>query len=98
MQSRRPLKNAIPLAGELLGKVGRAQQVTAVVQIVDDLHLTPGVVAQGHYIGPGVKDLLHLVGQYADTGSVLAIDHGEMDAVLPLDLAQMLAQKRQPLF
>ena len=95
LQPHRPVKNTVALAGQPLGKVGRPQQIGAVVQVTCDLHLAPGVVAQGHHVGPGVKHLLHLAGQHADAGGVFPVDHGEVNTVLLFHPAQVSAEEDQ---
>ena len=90
-----PLIDPKAPAGEVGGKVGRPQDVGAVLQIVLDLQLVPGVVAQGDHIRPGVKNLLRVLGQQAQTGGVLPVDHGEVDVIFLLQGPQAAAQAVQ---
>ena len=62
------------------------------------MNAVPGVISKGDHIGPRVIDLLGLAGQNAYAGGVFAVHHRKMNAVEPLDGAQMLFQKRKPLF
>jgi len=69
-------------AGEVGGVVGGPEDVGVVLQVVGDLELAPGVVAQGDDICAGVEDLLGVAGEKADAGGILSVDHGEVDLML----------------
>ena len=82
------LEDVEAAAGEPAGVVVGAQESWLLLHVLGDLDAVPGVVAQGDGVGPGVKEPLGLTGQDAHAGAVFSVDHGEMDVVRRLQLAQ----------
>ena len=80
------------------GVIQRAQDIGLLVQIIADLPVGKGVVAQGDHVGPGVKDLLRLAGGDAPAHGrgVFAVDHGEVGAHLLFQRAKAAVQDVHP--
>ena len=82
-------------ARHLGGVVGRTDDLGAVIHIVHDLPLGPGMVAQGNAVGTGIQNVLRLVRGDAHHGGIFAVDHHKISACFPLQLPQIPADPFQ---
>ena len=73
--------------------VCRAENVGVFLQKVRDPGLAEGVVAQSDDIRPGGENILGVGGQEAVSCGVFPIGHYEVDALFPLQVTQVTAQK-----
>ena len=85
-------------AGALGAEVGRAQNLPPLFQVGLQLRPGPGVVAQGDHVRPRPEDGVGLPGGDAHHVGVLAVDHGEIDIIILLEIFQSVLQKSQARF
>ena len=78
-------------SGHLGGVIGGPQNLGAVLHVVHDLPLGPGVVAHGNHIRSGVQNVLRLMGKQTHHRGVFSVDHGKIRAGVPFQLPQAAA-------
>ena len=71
-------------------EVGGPQDILFIIQIGSDLRLAECVVAQRDDIRPGGEQRLRLVAGQAAAGDILPVDHGKINALLPLKTPELL--------